>query len=753
MCCGTAANGREPALTCVARTTSDQTSEQIISFRKTRARRRAEPGTGARRRPASRNPGMICCGRSDSEGVCMLSTYAGYGFISRNLTASMTRVAQQQDVTRDAAYYRDNIGKVKTVDDLLKDQRLYQYAMKAYGLEDMTYAKAFMKRVLESDLTDANSFANRLSDKRYRDFASAFSFNGDGTYVAQSSNQTDEMVGLYTASVKRDVEAIDEDTAYYNRTIGGIRTVDGLLNDDRLRSYVFSAFGIDDSQWSRDTIRNVLSSDASDPNSYVNTVWTSRLAGINDNIAKAKANMEDANARIADYTAQMSQTGANMNDLRARIVIARATLLKNAGDIISFNDAISTIGKYQDIAGAFEFSADGTLPDGVAAQTDAKRAATNQDFVNSKGAAYLAAEDDNESLMTGLFRASIANVTSVDGFVSTPNVYNFALKSVGLDPTKVSAATIKAVLKSDPTDPKSYVYTLKDDRYLQLARAFNFDAKGNLTTSLVAQDPSEVTQTVKDYIIATTRFTSGTEQTDLRAKAEKEAVYYQNTMAEIGSVSDLLADRRMVDVMLTAKGLQPEKVTTDFLKQVFSSDLSDARSFANRQSDPRFAEIAASFNFDSSGHVARLAASGPQKRDQLLETQNNYLQQSLETQQGAVNPGVRLALYFQRKADGITSAYDILADKALSEVFRTAFNLPDSLGAMAIDQQAKVVEKYLNLKDLADPAKLGKFLGRFSVMYDLKNSTATSPALAILQSANSGTSTSTLMAIAGLNRS
>ena len=41
---------------------------------------------------------------------------------------------------------------------------------------------------------------------------------------------------------------------------------------------------------------------------------------------------------------------------------------------------------------------------------------------------------------------------------------------------------------------------------------------------------------------------------------------------------------------------------------------------------------------------------------------------------------------------------------------------------MAVDQQAKVVEKYLKLKDLGDPAKLGKLLGRFAVMYDLKNS-------------------------------
>jgi hypothetical protein len=65
--------------------------------------------------------------------------------------------------------------------------------------------------------------------------------------------------------------------------------------------------------------------------------------------------------------------------------------------------------------------------------------------------------------------------------------------------------------------------------------------------------------------------------------------------------------------------LDPAKVTGDYLKKIFKSDLSDPKSFANTESDPRFAAIAASFNFDKDGNVARLVPIGPQKRDQLLE--------------------------------------------------------------------------------------------------------------------------------------
>ncbi len=683
----------------------------------------------------------------------MVSTYLAYNSVVRNLRQSMTRVGQQADVARNAAYYRDNIGKVKSVDDLLKNDRLYQYAMKAHGLEDMTYAKAFMKKVLESDLSDPNSYANKLVDKRYREFAAAFTFGGSETALAQSENQTDEMIGLYKATVARQVDAIDEDTRYYNLMIGSVTNVDQLLNDDRLRTYVFAAFGIDDSQWSRETIKGVLCSDPTDPDSYVNTAWVSRVDDLGHRIDQAQADSVDASSKISNYMTQLAQPGADMDDLRAKITMERARLSKSNADIVSYNDAISMISRYVDLAAGFEFSPDGTLPSGVPAQIEANRDVTNEGFVLSKGAVYLAADEENEALAINQFRSLIYKMESVEQFVSTPNVYNFALKAVGLDPQKVSAATIKAVLKSDPTDPKSYVYTLKDDRYVQLARALNFDGKGNVTSPLVAQDSVEVVQIARDYIVAKTKFAGATEQPALRAQAEKDAVYYQNAIADVGSVAELLKDRKMIDILLVSKGLDPAKVTTDYLRKIFNSDLTDARSFANTEKDPRFAEIAASFNFDRQGNVARLEKIGPQKRDQLLETQNSYLQQNLETQQGDANPGVRLALYFQRKAGDVTSAYDILADKALAEVFRTTYGLPNSVGSMGVDQQAKVVEKYLNLKDLTDATKLEKLLNRFSVMYDLKNgSSKVSPALAILQGSEGSIGQDALMSIAQLGK-
>src|SRR5206468_9306120 len=106
----------------------------------------------------------------------MLSTIADYTRLTKDMGKSMTQVATEPDVSRDTDYFLSHIGSVKTVDDFLKDYRLYSYAMKAYGLSDMTYAKAFMRKVLTEGVTDKNAFANKLTDSRYREFATAFNF-------------------------------------------------------------------------------------------------------------------------------------------------------------------------------------------------------------------------------------------------------------------------------------------------------------------------------------------------------------------------------------------------------------------------------------------------------------------------------------------------------------------------------------------------------------------------------------------------
>src|SRR5262245_2576356 len=110
----------------------------------------------------------------------MTSTYLAYRLLTQDLSKSLARTALKPEVAREQKYYEEHIWQVGSVDDFLSDRRLFAYAMKAYGLEEMTYAKAFMRKVLESDLDDSRSFARQLVDQRYLTFARAFSFTAGG---------------------------------------------------------------------------------------------------------------------------------------------------------------------------------------------------------------------------------------------------------------------------------------------------------------------------------------------------------------------------------------------------------------------------------------------------------------------------------------------------------------------------------------------------------------------------------------------
>ncbi|AWN46002.1 hypothetical protein DK419_06475 [Methylobacterium terrae] len=121
----------------------------------------------------------------------MTSTLTSYLLVSRNLATSMQRKGAEPTVARETAYYQANIGKVKSVDDFMADQRLYSYAVKAFGLEDMGYAKAFMRKVLTEGTSDPAAFANRLADDRYVAFAKAFDFTQGASATGTDAVLTD----------------------------------------------------------------------------------------------------------------------------------------------------------------------------------------------------------------------------------------------------------------------------------------------------------------------------------------------------------------------------------------------------------------------------------------------------------------------------------------------------------------------------------------------------------------------------------
>lgn len=121
----------------------------------------------------------------------MLETLSAFRAVSTRMDASLSRISERPDVAREKAYYLSEIEKITSIDDFMANDRVFRFAMEAFGLGDMSYAKGFMRKMLEEGLDSSSSLANKLSDSRYKAFVETFNFAryGETTTVFESTRQ------------------------------------------------------------------------------------------------------------------------------------------------------------------------------------------------------------------------------------------------------------------------------------------------------------------------------------------------------------------------------------------------------------------------------------------------------------------------------------------------------------------------------------------------------------------------------------
>lgn len=108
-----------------------------------------------------------------------LSGYGGWRYLSATLEPQMERFRASAVASRDMAYFRENIGQVSTARGLVDDYKLLSVALTAFGLQDDLPNRAFITKILADGVDADDALANRLADKRYREFSAAFGFGSD----------------------------------------------------------------------------------------------------------------------------------------------------------------------------------------------------------------------------------------------------------------------------------------------------------------------------------------------------------------------------------------------------------------------------------------------------------------------------------------------------------------------------------------------------------------------------------------------
>ncbi|ADZ72272.1 DUF1217 domain-containing protein [Polymorphum gilvum] len=219
--------------------------------------------------------------------------------------------------------------------------------------------------------------------------------------------------------------------------------------------------------------------------------------------------------------------------------------------------------------------------------------------------------------------------------------------------------------------------------------------------------------TLLQYQMVSTNMTRSLDTVASEPTVRRESEYYLANIGKAKSIDDFLGDDRLFKYAMKAFGLQDMDYAKAFMRKVLEEGTDDRNSFANKLADDRYRQFAETFNFTRYGDAATAFTRAQQG------VVDAYVRQSLEIQNGESNEGVRLALYFSRKAETIDSAYDILADRALAQVVYAALGLPDEFAMADVDKQAAFIEKRLDLEDFKDPQAVEAFLKRFTTMWDL----------------------------------
>ncbi len=191
---------------------------------------------------------MVDFGASSGFSAPVVPALASFKLLLKNRNQQFDVFAKQAKILKDIAYFKDKIAKVETPADIVKDRRLLMFVTSAFGLEGEEKFGGRIRKVLESDLKDPNSFANRTIDPRYKQLAEAFKFKEFGTFYTKQALFVNDVANRYVRNEFEkslgDKNPALREAEYFLRTIGGVQDTYQILGDKVLRSIVTTALGL-----------------------------------------------------------------------------------------------------------------------------------------------------------------------------------------------------------------------------------------------------------------------------------------------------------------------------------------------------------------------------------------------------------------------------------------------------------------------------------------------------------------------------
>lgn len=204
-------------------------------------------------------------------------------------------------------------------------------------------------------------------------------------------------------------------------------------------------------------------------------------------------------------------------------------------------------------------------------------------------------------------------------------------------------------------------------------------------------------------------------------KIKREIDDFVKGVLKAKSVDELLADPKVLKVLLTASGLEEFTTARGLAAKALKSDPEDPQGLARRLVDTNAAWLSAAstYQFASKG----LAII--QDRNTLFEVSQSYAEARWREGLDAAAPGVSFALAFKDKAADLKSVFNILGDSVAREVVTTALGIPRQIAYQSLEAQSRAITSRLDIAKLQKPAFVDAFVRRYLVELNLGTSGVT----------------------------
>jgi hypothetical protein len=218
---------------------------------------------------------------------------------------------------------------------------------------------------------------------------------------------------------------------------------------------------------------------------------------------------------------------------------------------------------------------------------------------------------------------------------------------------------------------------------------------------------------------------------------KRDETYFRERIGKIQTAEQLVSDKRLLRISLTAFGLEGDVNSRAFIRQVLEGGTLKEGSLANKLADKQYQKFSAAFGFgDFSVPRTRLSSFA----DEIL---GQFRARSFEASVGAQNNGFRLALNAERELPALAGRsisetakwYSVLGNAPLREVMQTALGLPTSFAAIDLEQQVAVMRERVQaafgaptISQFSDPQRMEALVRRFHLRADIQDQPTGSPA-------------------------